>query len=264
MDMGKWILGAAAAAMLVSVGVALAPPAMAKPTAARAAPDFAAAVAVPGRPADQVKLDAVRHPAEVLAFEGLRRGDMALDLFAGGGYYTEIMARAVGPAGGVLAWDPANFANDKSRAAFAAIKQRAPNTGIFVTPANALSLPANAFDFVMIHLNYHDFYWESAKFGFPRVEPRAVLAAVYQAVKPGGIVAVIDHVGPAGDTRALVDKLHRIDPAVVKADFAAAGFVLEGQSDLLRNPADDHSKLVFDPSIRGNTDRFVYRFRKPR
>jgi predicted methyltransferase len=232
--------------------------------AARAAPDFAAAVAAPGRPADMVKLDAVRHPAEILAFEGLKRGDMVLDLFAGGGYYTEIMARAVGPMGGVLAWDPANFVNDKSRAAFAALKERAPNTGIFVTPANALSLPPNAFDFVMIHLNYHDFYWESAKYGFPRVDPQAVLASVYQAVKPGGIVAVIDHVGPAGDTRALVDKLHRIDPAVIRADFDRAGFKLEAESNLLRNPADDHSKLVFDPSIRGVTDRIVYRFRKPR
>jgi predicted methyltransferase len=258
--MRRFTLAAAAAALMLS-GVSQAKPAH---SAAIASPDFAAAVAAPGRPADMVKLDTVRHPAEVLAFEGLKRGDMVLDLFAGGGYYTEIMARAVGPMGGVLAWNPANFVNDKSRAAFAALKERAPNTGIFVTPANALSLPPNAFDFVMIHLNYHDFYWESAKYGFPRVDPQAVLAAVYQAVKPGGIVAVIDHVGPAGDTRALVDKLHRIDPAVIRADFDRAGFKLEAESDLLRNPADDHSKLVFDPSIRGVTDRVVYRFRKPR
>jgi len=83
-------------------------------------------------------------------------------------------------------------------------------------------------------------------------------------VKPGGIVGIVDHVGPAGDTRATVEKLHRIDPATVKADFAAAGFRLEKESALLANPADDHSKLVFDPSIRGKTDRFVYRFRKPK
>ena len=258
--MGKLIFAAALAALIVTNG-AWARPAHSRPPAS--APDFAVAVAAPGRPADQVKLDAVRHPAEILAFEGLRRGDMVLDLFAGGGYYTEIMARAVGPMGGVLAWDPANFANDKTRAAFTELKGRAPNTGIFVTPANALSLPPNAFDFVMIHLNYHDFYWESAKYGFPRVDPQAILASVYQAVKPGGIVAVIDHVGPAGDTRALVDKLHRIDPAVIRADFDRAGFKLEAESNMLRNPADDHSKLVFDPSIRGVTDRVVYRFRKP-
>jgi predicted methyltransferase len=234
-------------------------------TAARGAPDFAAAVAAPGRPAEQVKLDAVRHPAEVLAFEGLKRGDMVLDLFAGGGYYTEIMARAVGPTGGVLAWNPANFVNDKSRAAFADLKGRAPNTGILVTPANALSLPPSTFDFAMIHLNYHDFYWENAKYRFPRVDPNAVLATLYQSIKPGGTVAVIDHVAsPGGDTRAVVDKFHRIDPATIRADFARAGFVLDGESNLLRNPADDHSKEVFDPSIRGNTDRVVFRFRKPR
>jgi predicted methyltransferase len=83
-------------------------------------------------------------------------------------------------------------------------------------------------------------------------------------VKPGGTVAVIDHVAtPGGDPREVVDKLHRIDPARLRADFERAGFVLEAQSDMLRNPADDHSKNVFEPSIRGNTDRVVYRFRKP-
>jgi predicted methyltransferase len=258
----KFALTAAAAALTVS-GAAEARPARAAPHVA-SAPDFAAAVSAPGRPADQVKLDASRRPAEVLAFEGLKRGDMALDLFAGGGYYTEIMARAVGPRGGVLAWNPVNFVNDKSRAAFAELKARAPNTGILVTPVTAVSLPASTFDFVMLHLNYHDLYWESAQYKFPRSDPAAIVRTVYQSVKPGGIVAVIDHVGPAGDTRALVEKLHRIDPATVKADFEAAGFVLEAQSDLLRNPADDHSKNVFDPAIRGKTDRFVYRFRKPR
>jgi predicted methyltransferase len=117
----------------------------------------------------------------------------------------------------------------------------------------------------MLHLNYHDTYWESAKYNFPRMEPAAFLRTVFQAMKPGGTIAVIDHAANAGgDTRDVVEKLHRIDPAVVRRDFEAAGFVLDGQSNLLANPADDHSKQVFDPSIRGKTDRFVYRFRKPR
>jgi predicted methyltransferase len=132
------------------------------------------------------------------------------------------------------------------------------------TPVTALALPANTFDFVMLHLNYHDLYWESAKYGFPRADPASILRTLYQSVKPGGTVAVIDHVGPAGDTREVVEKFHRIDPATVRSDFERAGFVLDGQSDLLRNPADDHSKGVFDPAIRGKTDRFVFRFRKPR
>jgi predicted methyltransferase len=230
----------------------------------RAPADVAAAVASADRPADDVKLDSSRRPAQVLAFEGLKRGDMALDLFTGGGYYAEIMAKAVGPKGGVVAWEPANFLNEKSRAGFAELKKRAPNVGMMATPVTALALPASTFDFVMLHLNYHDLYWESAKYGFPRTDPAVILATLYQSVKPGGVVAVIDHVGPAGDTREVVEKYHRIDPATVKADFERAGFVLEAESNVLRNPSDDHSKGVFDPEIRGKTDRFVFRFRKPR
>lgn len=257
-----------ALAALLAAGTAFAP-ASAKPahrTAPAAAPaDIAAAVSAPGRPEEQVKLDESRRPVDILQFEGLRRGDIALDLFAGAGYYSEIMGRAVGPNGGVFAWDPANFVNDKARAAWAALKQRQPNVGFVATPANALSLPANAFDFAMIHLNYHDFYWESARYGLPRMDPDAILRTLYLSMKPGGTVAVIDHVANAGgDTRAVVEKFHRIDPATIKADFQRAGFVLDGESNLLRNPADDHEKSVFDPSIRGKTDRVVYRFRKPR
>ncbi|HEX5182746.1 MAG TPA: methyltransferase [Allosphingosinicella sp.] len=256
-------------AFLLAAAAAFAPAAARPGPAHHAAPtakaDIEAAVSAPGRPADQVKLDESRRPVEVLQFEGLKRGDMALDLFAGAGYYSEIMGRAVGPAGGVFAWDPANFVNDKARTVWAELKQRQPNVGFAATPANAIALPAGAFDFAMIHLNYHDFYWENARYGLPRMDPNAILATLYSSMKPGGIVAVIDHVAnPGGDTRAMVDKLHRIDPETIKADFKRAGFVLEAESNLLRNPADDHEKSVFDPSIRGKTDRVVYRFRKPR
>jgi predicted methyltransferase len=251
--------------LLLAAGIAFSGAAGARPARAPAAPDYAAAVAASDRPADAVKLDAVRKPAEVLKFMGLKSGDRALDLYTGSGYYAEIMAHVVGPTGSVTAWEPANFLNDKSKEEWNALHGRVANTGMLVSPANALSLPPNAFDFVMIHLNYHDTYWESAKYNYPRLDPDAFLKTVYDSLKPGGVIAVIDHAAtPGGDTRAVVDKLHRIDPAVVKADFERAGFVLDGESDMLRNPADDHSKLVFDPSIRGNTDRFVYRFRKPK
>lgn len=226
--------------------------------------ELAAAVAGQGRPEEAVKLDESRRPAEVLAFMGLRRGDIALDLFTGSGYWAELMARAVGPHGGVLAWEPANFYDSKTKQGWTELKARAPNAGLMVTPADAFSLPSSAFDFVMLNLNYHDTYWQSAKFGFPRMDPPAFLATLYASVKPGGTVAVIDHVAdPGGDVREVVDKLHRIDPAVLRSDFERAGFVLEAESNLLRNPADDHKKLVFDPAVRGKTDRVVYRFRKP-
>jgi predicted methyltransferase len=247
--------------LLLATALAFAPIA-----AAQAAPaDVAAAVSAPGRPADAIALDAGRRPAEVLAFGGLRRGDSALDLFTGSGYFAEIMGRAVGPRGHVVAWEPANFVNERSRAGLDAIRQRTPNFSWFQSPNNVLALPASAFDFVMINLNYHDTYWESARFRFARMDPDGFLRTVFQSVKPGGTVLVIDHVAnPGRDTRAEVEANHRILPATARADFERAGFVFDGESDLLRNPQDDHSKGVFDASIRGHTDRFVYRFRRPR
>ncbi len=117
----------------------------------------------------------------------------------------------------------------------------------------------------MLNLNYHDVYWESAKYGIPRMEPQTFLKAVYAAMKPGAVIGVIDHVAsPNSDTRATVDKLHRIDPDVIEADFTKAGFQLVGTRNMLRNPDDDHSLLVFDPKIKGKTDRAIFKFRKPR
>lgn len=225
----------------------------------------AAAIAAPNRPADFRKLDGSRKPVAVLNFLGLKEGDRALEMFADRGYYAALMADAVGPKGSVVGWNPDGFTDDKMRAGWEGLKGQEPNASFLVSQADAIALPADSFDFVMFHLAYHDLYWESSKYNYPRTDPAAVLAKVYAALKPGGIVGVIDHVAePGGDTRATVEKLHRIDPAVVKADFERAGFVLEKQSPLLRNAADDHSKEVTDPAIRGNTDRILYRFRKPR
>jgi predicted methyltransferase len=239
----------------------------AAPLAAEARPaDVRAALAAPGRPADRTALDAVRRPVEVLAFMGLERGDRALDYFTGSGYYAEIMAAAVGPEGLVVGWNSAAFGrNERVVASLNDIRARHSNTVFYATPATALAFAPASFDFAMLHLVYHDAYWESAQFGLPRIDPNSVTRALFDALKPGGIVAVIDHYAPAGggDTREVVEKLHRIDPAVVKADFERAGFVLEAESDLLRTPEDDRSRNVFDPAIRGKTDRFVFRFRKP-
>ena len=238
---------------------------MALPMAAEAAPaDVAEAVAEQGRPTEAVKLDESRHPTEVLGFFELEEGDRALDLFTGTGYYAEIMGRAVGPKGAVVAWEPANFYDEAAKKTWSELKGREPNVELLVSPADAISLPADSFDFVLMHMIYHDLYWQSEKYKFPRLDPDAVLAKVYAATKPGGIVGVVDHVAAAGgDTRAVVDQLHRIDPAVIRSDFERAGFVLDGESDLLRNPEDDVSKMVFDPVVRGKTDRVVYRFKKP-
>jgi len=238
--------------------------ALAMPVSA-AVPDLPAAVSAPGRPAEAVTLDEGRKPAEVLSFLGLQTGMAAADLITGSGYWAEIMARAVGPKGHVTAFEPDQFyTTPKEQETIAALLAREPGIRLVRYPFEAFAAAPRSFDFAIISLNYHDLYWTSEQYKIPRTDPAAFLKTLYAAMKPGGIVGVIDHAGPAGDTRAIVDRLHRIDPATVQADFRAAGFVLEAQSPLLANPADDHSKLVFDPAIRGKTDRFLYRFRKPR
>jgi len=227
--------------------------------------NVAAAVAGPGRTADNVKLDESRKPVEVLQFLGLKQGVNVLDLFGANAYWAEITAPAVGPKGHVIVWEPTQLYEDKAKASFAEFMAKQPNVSIVSSPFEAPDLPKNYADFVMLNLNYHDTYWQSDKFGIPRMDPNALLKAVYAAMKPGAVIGVIDHVAnPNSDTRATVDKLHRIDPNVIKTDFKRAGFVLAGSSDLLRNPADDHSLLVFDPKIRGKTDRVIFKFKKPR
>ena len=248
------------------IALALAFTAMPLSTIAAAPPPaIAAAVAAPGRSADNVKLDESRKPAAVLGFLGLRPGMHALDLFGGNAYWAEIMAPAVGPKGHVTVWEPTQFYSPDAKTGFEAFEAKNSNVSIVTSPFQAAALPKNYADLVMLNLNYHDTYWQSEKYGIPKMDPDAFLKAVYAAMKPGGVIGVIDHIAsPNADTRATVEKFHRIDPAVVKADFERAGFQFAGSSDLLRNPADDHSLLVFDPKIRGKTDRFLFKFKKPR
>lgn len=236
---------------------------VAVPTNAEPA-DAAAAVAAPDRTASMRELDAYRKPAEVLQFLGLERGDRALDLFGSGGYYGMIMARAVGPQGSVDSWESDNFVSEKTRNNWETLHRLVPNLRLIFSPAAHIQLPENTYDFVMFNLDYHDLYWQSDEYKFPRMDPRPFVRTLYQSMKPGAVLGVIDHVAnPGGNTRTVAQTLHRIDPAVVRKDFEAAGFVLEAESPLLRNPADDHKKIVFDPSIRYHTDQIVYRFRKP-
>ena len=225
---------------------------------------IAAAVAAPDRPETMRKLDASRKPVQVLEFLGLKQGDHALDLFGSIGYYGVIMARAVGPRGSVESWESSNFVNQKVRGVWAELQKRIPNLKLIVSPAASIQLPENSYDFVMFNLDYHDLYWESDEYKFPRMDPRPFVRSVYRSMKPGATLAVIDHVAnPGGRTRDVAQELHRIDPATVRSDFQAAGFVFDGESPLLRNPADNHKKSVFDPSIRFHTDQIIYRFRKP-
>ena len=238
----------------------LAAPLSAKP----AASPISVAASSSTRSADNVKLDESRKPVAVLSYLGLKRGMTVLDLFGANHYWAELTAPVVGPKGRVMVWQPTQFWKGDTKTGFEAFAAKNPNVSIAVSPFEAPVLPRGKADFVLLNLDYHDTYWQSEKNGIPRMEPQAFLKAVYGAMKPGAVIGVIDHVANPGDTRATVEKLHRIDPAVVKADFKHAGFVLVGESNLLRNPADDHSLLVFDPKIRGKTDRFFFKFKKPR
>lgn len=249
----------------IAVALALTSMPLAAKPAAPPPTTIAVAVASPSRSADNVKLDESRKPAAVLSFLGLRRGMKVIDLFGANAYWAELEAPVVGPKGHVLVWEPTQFYNDKAKASFAEFMAKNPNVTIVSTLFEGPQLPKNYADFVMLNLNYHDTYWQSDKYKIPRMEPAAFLKTVYDAMKPGAVIGVIDHVASANnDVRATVEKYHRIDPEVVKADFKRAGFVLAGSSDILRNPSDPHDLLVFDPKIRGKTDRFIFLFKKPR
>lgn len=245
---------AALAAITAIAALLCTAPALAKPT------PIAAALADHTRSETSRALDEGRKPAEILAFAGLKAGDVVADYQAGGGYYSELIAGVVGPKGRVYALTQPNFYKaaewDKLRAAH-------PNLYPVVTPAQAMVLAPGSVDMIFTHLVYHDLYWENAKFQHPRQDVPSVLRGWFAAVKSGGRVIVIDHAGNPGDPRGAADAYHRIDPAQVIADMTAAGFVLEAQNSTLQNSADDHQKLVFDPSVRGKTDRFALKFRHP-
>lgn len=254
--------------MRAFTSAALALALIAGPLTAKPAPTPTAAAAVANaaaRSPDNVKLDESRKPAEILGYFGLRGGMQVLDMFGANKYWSEIMAPAVGPKGRVTVWQPAQFLSDKNRGPFEEFAARQKNVSLISSPFEAPNLPRRAFDFAIINLDYHDVYWTNADRKIVRMDPDKWLKKLYAAMKPGATVGIIDHVAnPNTDTRATVERLHRIDPEVVKADFKRAGFVLVGTSDLLRNSADDHSLLVFDPKIRGRTDRAILKFRKPR
>ena len=229
--------------------------------AAQMSHPIAAAAADPARVADQA-LDARRHGPELMAFAQVKPGDKVLELIPGGGYFTRLFSRVAGPRGHVYAIWPQPYADEAvpDVAALKAASARPPwtNVTVLVQPAAELTVPEPV-DVVFTSQNYHDY---PDKF-MGRIDPAVLNKAVYRALKPGGLYVIVDHAAQPGSGMRDTDTLHRIDPAIVKRQVLAAGFRFEGESRLLRNPADDHTLLVFKPAIRGKTDQFVYRFRKP-
>lgn len=228
-----------------------------------AASIYEQAVANPDRSDADRQRDAGRMPARVLDFIGIGRGMSVLDMFSGGGYYTELLSRVVGPEGRVVAHTNsayAGFVGDETVNRYA--DNRLPNVEILLAENNELELPAAEFDVVMLILSYHDLYYVEPANGWPRIDAARFRAELHKALKPGGVLAVVDHYAAAGSPRETGNTLHRIDPQIVISELEADGFVLDSSADFLRNVEDDHSKAVFEPEVRGRTDRFVLKFRK--
>ena len=212
----------------------------------------------------QAPADALTDPAmkrvEVLAFMGVKPGDRVADIIAG--RFVRALSQAVGPKGKVYALMPAEVVKTHpqvlGRLQGLAADPAYANVVVTSPPIDAPALPGGL-DEVFIRQNYHDLH---DKFMGPADVP-AFNRNVFAALKPGGVYVVLDHADAAETGLKDTDTLHRIDEATVKAEVLAAGFVLDGESHVLANPADDHAKNVFDPAIRGKTDQFLLRFKKP-
>ena len=253
----KLIRFAAAAAALALV---------AAPLAAQAAPSaIAAAIADIGRPAADVAKDPSRKPADIIAFARIKPGQTVIDIWPGGGYWTRLFSAVVGPKGKVYSYIPAEIAGFKGNPV-AVIQNIAAEPDrhnvVEVSDPLAADPPADMAGTVNVAFtfeNYHDTYDPFMK----GADVAAFNRAIFKLLKHGGYYVVVDHAAPAGSGLAHTNDTHRIDPAKARSEIEKAGFVFDGESKVLANPDDPRTALVFDKSIRGKTDRFAYRFRKP-
>ncbi|MGB5688486.1 MAG: hypothetical protein WBM45_04375, partial [Woeseiaceae bacterium] len=222
------------------------------------------AVANPARPEADRARDERRKPAEVLEFLGIAPGMTVLDTFSGGGYYTEILSYTVGNSGRIIAQSNKaylQFVGEEFENRY--LGGRLGNVQVLMAENNELELEPDSLDAIMLVLSFHDLYYAAPEDGWPAIDVPAFLAELHSGLRTGGFVGIIDHYAADGAPSETGSTTHRIDPAIVIATMTEAGFVLDGQSDILRNPDDDYEKTVFDPELRGKTDRFVMRFRKP-
>jgi predicted methyltransferase len=218
--------------------------------------DYALAIADPLRPAAEVERDPLRKPAEMLAFARIDGGERIADIRPEEGYFSRLFARAVGPEGRVYAFVP-NQTAARENGFGDTLATDYPNVTRVTGALEDLTFP-EPLDVVWMGQEYHDFVID--RFG---VDVAAMNAAVFRALKPGGLYVILDHEAAPGAGTSVVGTLHRIEGSAVRTQVEAAGFIFDGASEAVRNPADDRSLSVFDPAIRGRSDQFVYRFRKP-
>lgn len=249
----------ATAASLAFAGAALA----ADAASSAKVPDYvAAAIADSGRPDADKARDAVRKPADMMVFAGVKPGETVLEIMPGTGYFLRIFSKSIGSNGHlyeVLPPPPPNAPPDAQTRTekFDAMVKDYPNVTVIREPFDSFKVPAQA-ELAWTSQNYHDFH--NANF---HIDIAKFNGAVFDALKPGGIYIVLDHAAAPGAETSVVSTLHRIEESSVKSEVEAAGFKLIGESDVLRNRADPHDKIVFDPSIRGKTDQFILKFQKP-
>jgi predicted methyltransferase len=225
--------------------------------------NIAAAVADSSRPDADKTRDANRKPAETLAFTGIKPGTQVAELLPGGGYFTRLFSKAVGSSGHVYALVPAPLADAPADVPDFAARVKAiaadpnyANVSVVVEPFSKLAVPTPV-DLVWTSQNYHDLH------NFPGLDVGIFNKMVFDDLKPGGIYLILDHTAEEGSGGRDTKTLHRIDPEAVKKEVLAAGFVFVGSSNLLRQPSDNRSLKVFDPSVRGKTDQFILKFRRP-
>ncbi len=225
--------------------------------------NIAKAVAAPERSAKDRERDTREKPAELLAFAGVKPGMKVADVFGGGGYWTELLARAVGPTGSATLVNNegyANFAKEDIQVRFA--DGRLKEVKQVVGKTAALGMGSGEYDLIMIFMGYHDLYWVDEKEGWPKIDADNFLKQLHAALKPGGKLLIVDHAAKEGTGSAAAQDLHRIDEDFTKKDFTSHGFLFEKAFTGYRNSTDDHSKMVFDAAIRGKTDRFAHLYRR--
>jgi predicted methyltransferase len=216
------------------------------------------AVAAAGRSDKDRDRDQRDKPAEVLALAGFGPGMRVADVFGGGGYYSEILAHVVGPTGKVLLVNNPPYAAYAGEDLAARFKDgRLAEIERLIVPSDDLKLGEARLDGALLVMSYHDLYFSDAK-QFPRIDAGQFLEQLRRALKPGATLLIVDHAAAAGSGNAPAQTLHRIDESFAIRDIESHGFRLVRKYDGLRNPADDHTKLVFDPAVRGHTDRFVH------
>ncbi len=224
---------------------------------------IAASLANPARSDADRERDQSDRPGQVLAFAGFIPGMVVADIFGGGGYYSEILSGVVGPQGKVLLVNNPPYDDyAKKDLAMRLANHRLANVDYLLVPSEDMRLGQSSLDGALIVMSYHDLYVADPDQGWPALDAGQFIDQIVAALKPGGRLLIVDHAARAGSGKADAQGLHRIDERFAIADFETHGLEYAGDSDVLRNPDDDRSKNVFDPSIRHRTDRFVQLYRK--